>query len=382
MKNKIKYATIFLFVFVLGIITINLYQPNKEQPLKGSIEVIAYDNSYDYLLECSERFMELNPKTTISVKKIYSSDEILEQVDENNNKVTYIAQMSRKDFDMLGLEKNNYLEGQQDILNTYSKNFAQYRLEQIKYDDIFIGIPFMSRPLAFYVREDMLEQYGYSRDEMNTWSDVIRIGKDIYEKSNGQVKIINATGQDYDDLVSLLIMQYMNKNLKKEEIKSQVDNMLNELNNNNILNLNDDGEFLGRISSINAMKEIAAIEVKCKWIVENVPGISPGANKFFSAEGDNLVVLNNIDENKKLVEKFITYIVTNNSDAVKYVLQGDFFSSYLYTYKNKDIEFIPNNFIGSSPLVVLSNIEEKAANISDYSKYLEIKESIVNSVDS
>ena len=377
MKNKIKYAIIFMVILGIGIISINLYQPNKEQPLRGNIEVIAYDNSYDYLVKCAEKFMELNEKTSVSVKKIYNSDEILENLNSKNNKITYIAQMNRIDFNTLGLEKYNYLEGQQDILNTYSKNFAQYRLGQIKYDDIFIGIPFISRPLALYVRDDMIEEYGYHRDEMNTWEDVIRIGKDIYEKSNGQVRIINATGQDYDDLVSLLIMQYMNEDSKEEQIKSQVNNMIDELKNNNILNLNDGGEFLGRISSINALKEIISIDIDCKWSVENVPAISPGASKFFGAEGDNLVVLNDIEDNKRLVEKFITYIITNNSDAVTYVSQGDFFSSYLYTYKNKDIEFIPNNFIGSSPLVVLSNIEEKALPVNDYSKYIKIKDSMI-----
>lgn len=65
----------------------------------------------------------------------------------------------------------------------------------------------------------MLEEYGYNRDEMNTWDDVIRIGKDIFEKSNGNVRIINATGDDYEDLVSLLIMQYMGKENNEELVK-------------------------------------------------------------------------------------------------------------------------------------------------------------------
>ena len=91
--------------------------------------------------------------------------------------MTSIAQINRMDFDILGLKKSNYLEEQQNILNTYSKNFSTYRLQQTEYDDISVGIPFTSRPLALYIREDMLEEYGYNRDEMNTWDDVIRIGK-------------------------------------------------------------------------------------------------------------------------------------------------------------------------------------------------------------
>lgn len=376
MKIKIKYGIIFLFILAAVILSINLNKPDKEQVLKGKLEVIAYDNTYDYLVECADKFMELNDKTNVTVKKIYDKDEILQEI-SNNNKITYIAQINRSDFDSMELEKSNYLEEQDNILNNYSKNFAQYRLGQVKYEDNSIGIPFLSRPLALYVREDMLEQYGYSREEMNTWDDVIRIGMDIYEKSNGKVRIMNATEQDYDDLVALLTMEYMNKDADKEHVKSQVTAMLDELKNKNILNLCDGGEFLCRISSINAIKEIAAIDVECIWSVENVPSISHGTSKFYGNEGDNLVVLNDIADNKKLVEKFITYVMTNNSDAVDYVAEGSFFSSYLYTYKNKDIEIMPNNFVGNSPLVILDNIEEKANSIDNYSEFIDIKNSIL-----
>ncbi|MDU4660871.1 MAG: carbohydrate ABC transporter substrate-binding protein, partial [Clostridium butyricum] len=90
------------------------------------------------------------------------------------------------------------------------------------------------------------------------------------------------------------------------------------------------------------------------------------------------VVLNDIVENRKLVEKFITYVMTNNSEAIEYVAQGRFFSSYLYTYKNKDSEVQLNNFIGMSPMVVLSNVEEKTRPISNYEEYINIKKTILN----
>ena len=138
MKKKIKYGIIFILILLIGIISINLYQPDKEQTLKGKIEIIAYDDSYNYLVECAEKFMDLNDKTTVTVKKIYSPDEILSEIEQNNNKVTYIAQINRTDFDTLGFERFNYLEEQQNILNTYSKNFAPYRLQQTKYDDVSI----------------------------------------------------------------------------------------------------------------------------------------------------------------------------------------------------------------------------------------------------
>jgi len=377
MKNKIKYAIIFFILFVIGIISINLFQPNKEQQVKGSIELLINENSYDYLVECANNFMKLNDKTVINIKKLENYNQITEGISVNNKlKPPNIAQIDRFNFEKLNLDDYEYYNKDDKLLNNYAKNFSEYRVAQVKYGDNSIGIPLTSRPLAFYVREDMLKTYGYERDSMNTWDDVIRIGKDIYTKSNGTISIINATGQDYEDLLDLLTMESLSDNKNAKEIEAEVQAMIKKLEDNNILNLQNGGEFLARISSINAIKEIMSLEEACKWSTGNVPSIKPGANKFFATEGDNLLVLNQNADNEKLIEKFITYVITNNKETVKYVKEGKFFSSYLYTYSSKEIEDGVKNFVGKSPLVVLSNIEEKTPKINDYDKYIKIKQEL------
>lgn len=376
MKSKIKYAVIFSIFLVIGIISINLFQPNKEQQVKGSIELLVNENSYDYLVECANNFMKLNDKAIISIKKLESYDQITYAIEDNKIKIPNIAQIDRFNFEKLKLENYEYYNKDDKLLNNYANNFSKYRVAQVKYGDNSIGIPLTSRPLAFYVREDVLKTYGYERDSMNTWEDIIRIGKDIYTKSNGKVSIINATGQDYEDLLDLLTMESLNDNKSTDEIKVDVQNMIKNLEANNILNLSNDGEFLARISSFNAMREIMSLEGACEWSLGNVPSIKPGSNKFFASEGDNLLVLNQNADNEKLIEKFITYVITNNKETVKYVKDGKFFSSYLYTYNSKEIEVPVKNFVGKSPLVVLSNIEEKTPEINDYDKYIKIKQEL------
>ena len=377
MKNKIKYAIMFFVLLVIGIISINLYQPNKEQQVKGSIELLANEDSYDYLVECANNFMKLNDKTFISIKKLENYNQIADKVGENTKiKIPNIAQIDRFNFEELKLNDYEYYNKDDKLLNNYAKNFSEYRVNQVKYGDNSIGIPLTSRPLAFYVREDILREYGYKRDDMNTWEDVIKIGKKIYEKSNGKVSIINATGQDYEDLLDLLTMESLSDDKSIEQIKLEVEAMIKNLKDNNILNLQNQGEFLARISSFNAMREIKEIEEVCEWSTGNVPSIKAGANKFFACEGDNLLVLNQNTDNEKLIERFITYVITNNKETVKYVKEGKFFSSYLYTYSNKEIEEGVKNFVGKSPLVILSNIEEKTPLISDYGKYIKIKQEL------
>ena len=377
MKNKIRYAIIFAVFFLIGIISINIYQPNKEQQVKGSIELLVNENSYEYLVECANDFMKLNDKTLISIKKLENYNQITNKVQGNTKiKNPNIAQIDRFNFEELNLNNYEYYNKDNKLLNNYAKNFSEYRVNQVKYGDKTIGIPLNSRPLAFYVREDMLREYGYKRESMNTWEDIVRIGKDIYTKSNGKVRIINATGQDYQDLLDLLTMENFSDDKSIEQIKLEVQAMIKSLKDNNILNLQNGGEFLARISSVNAMKEIMVLEETCEWSIGNVPSIRPGANKFFASEGDNLLVLNQTNDNEKLIEKFITYVITNNKETVKYVKQGKFFSSYLYTYSSKEIEENVKNFVGKSPLVVLSNVEGKTPGINDYDKYIKIKQEL------
>lgn len=376
MKNKIKYVVAFFILLLLGIISINLFQPSKEQQVKGNIELLVSENSYDYLVECANDFMKLNDKTVISIKKLEDYDQIINTSDNPKVKTANIAQIDRFNFQKLKLDEYEYYNKDDKLLDNYAKNFSEYRVNQVKHDDHTIGIPLTSRPLAFFIREDILKKYGYKRENLNTWDDIIKIGKDIYAKSSGKVRIINANRQDYEDLLDLLTMEIFNKDKSVEELQLEVQAMIKKLKENNILSCTGEEEFIGRISSINAMGEIMKIEEPCEWSVGNVPSIKAGSNKFFATEGDNLLVYNQNADNEKLIEKFITYVITNNKQAVKYVKDGKFFSSYLYVYTSKEIEDNVKNFVGKSPLVVLSNVEEKAPKIDDYDKYIKLKQKL------
>lgn len=378
MRDKKKYAIIFfitLITLIVGIGAIKL-RPTNEQKVKGKIEVLVNGDEYDYISQCAEKFMMVNEKAVVTIKKIENGkEEIQEEINKSFFEKAEIVEDNRSDYDGLGITDITNFNVNEYIVKTYSKNFSEYRINQVTKNERVIGIPVTSRPLALYVRDDMLNQYGYKKENFNTWNDVIEIGKDIYEKSNGKVKILNATGQDYKDLIDLLIMQNLAYDTAGE-VKTAVEAKVQELKDNNILNLQDGGEFLARISSINAMREIMALDVPCDWNCINVPSNGFGANKFFAAEGSNLIVINQTEDNERLIQKFMTYVLTNNKEVIDYVKKGEIFSSYLYTYKNKTIEESVKNFSEKSPLVILANIEEKTPPINDYDKYLEVKNNL------
>lgn len=369
MKNKIRYGIIFFIAFLIVIISINLNEPNKNDKVRGNIQLWASENTYNYLIECANKFMESNEKVSINVNKIDDYNTLKSSLENDKSNDVKMFESSEYELSKLGLDKLNFYNPDETILSVYSNNFSAYRLKQVKSNDKIIGVPLTSRPLGLYLREDLLEEYGYRSDDFNTWDDVIRIGNDIYNKSNESVNILNATNQDYYDLLDLLIMQNLDK--EKDKIKEVVNSQLEELDNNNILNKSNDKEYLCKISSINGIKN--TVNSDEKWKIVTPPSNGAGRNKFFSAKGTELYVLKTKNDNSKLIDKFIIFILGNNKETINYISSGDFFSSYLYTYKDKDIENSIANFNGQNPLVVLSNIEEKAYIINDYKKYLEIK---------
>lgn len=376
--KKVRYFIIIIFIVLSIFLLNNIRSSNKEENIKGNIVIWANEDTYDYLCEYANLFMESYDKTKIEISLIYSSnykDKILSSI--NDNSTPDIIQLSTNESRRLIKENDlrKYISEEKGIVDNYSSNFSVARIKEANDKEGLVGVPLTSRPLALYLREDMLAQYGYTYEDINTWDDLKRVGKDILEKTYGEVRILNGVGQDYEDIISLLVMQAMEGSNDKGKIEELVKTKLSEISN--IMNTKVDGKFLARISSINSMRELTALDVPCEWTVNNAPAKLNGSNKFYVAEGYNLLVLNESEENSALIKRFLEFLATNTEESIKYVKEGKFFSSYLSTYKNKSIEESIKNFSGKSPLVVMSNIYEKAPEINDYELYLEVKNKIL-----
>ena len=376
--KKVRYFIIIIFIVLSIFLLNNIRSSNKEENIKGNIVIWANEDTYDYLCEYANLFMESYDKTKIEISLIYSSnykDKILSSI--NDNSTPDIIQLSTNESRRLIKENDlrKYISEEKGIVDNSSSNFSVARIKEANDKEGLVGVPLTSRPLALYLREDMLAQYGYTYEDINTWDDLKRVGKDILEKTSGEVRILNGVGQDYEDIISLLVMQAMEGSNDKGKIEELVKTKLSEISN--IMNTKVDGKFLARISSINSMRELTALDVPCEWTVNNAPAKLNGSNKFYVAEGYNLLVLNESEENSALIKRFLEFLATNTEESIKYVKEGKFFSSYLSTYKNKSIEESIKNFSGKSPLVVMSNIYEKAPEINDYELYLEVKNKIL-----
>ena len=375
MKGKIKYILAVILIIIISLIIVNIVENKDEDVAKGNLTIWVQSDSYDYFSRVAAEFMELNNKAHIEVIQIYK-DTYKRQIEEAiaNDHMPDVVQI---DSGYVRTLQENYkdleIKKDKDIISKFIKNYTKSRIEEISDKDNIWGIPFTSRPLILYLRQDVLDQYGYKNEDITTWQSLINMGMDIYSRSGGEIKVLNGVGQDYNDLVSLLVMQGLEAYSDKDEVYKYVSEKLKELEDNNILNKNSKGKFIARISSESAIKEISSIEEECVWTANNVPARINGSNRFYVAEGENLVILKNNERSIKITKKFAEYLSNNTKDSVEYLIKGDMFLSYLSCYSNKNIEGYIKNFTGKSPLIVMDNIQAKAMALDDYNLYFEIK---------
>lgn len=64
-------------------------------------------------------------------------------------------------------------------------NFAAYKFAVNKVDDKIYGVPFDSGVTANFYRTDILEEAGYSEEDMKnlTWDDYLQVARDVKEKT-------------------------------------------------------------------------------------------------------------------------------------------------------------------------------------------------------
>ena len=377
MNNRIKTIIITIITVIVSILIINFFTKDREGVISGTITVVTDKYTNEYISELAENYMNGHSRTKINIELIDNIKDLDNKFKEGKkDNLPNIAILNSYELDYL---KNKYklnFENEEDLLNIYKRNFTKSSLQQITIDGKEMGIPLTTNPLVLYLREDILKQYGYKSSDINTWDDFIKVSKNIYKKSNGKYKGLSIIDDDYENLIKVLIMQNIDYFNNKEEVIKAVKKDYKNLEDNKILAREGD-DFFAIISSINTMKILKDLRKNCEWTVNDIPAYKIGSNRFFVADGYSAFVIDNDKKNRELINSFSEYMITNTDIALEYALNGDLFPTYIYAYNNKEIEKSMNNFIGKSPLVVMSNISKKAPKIKNYNLYKEVKKELL-----
>ena len=375
MKHN-RFIICFITALVFFLVIFIFFTDDTASKVTGKITVWADNQNYEYLNSMAQKYIASNEKTTIDVINIDDSN-FLGSIDNaiKSNVLPDIVTVDSSDMRTVVEKYSNdiQLKPNNKIADDYSKDFTKRELQEGTVSGNLLAVPFSSTPIVMYVNQAVLNSYGYNIEDLNTWNDIIRIGKDINTKSGGKIKIIKATGTDNNYLESLLLMQQLENSDDEDTVKTNYSKFFENLKSNSILNYDNNGQDIIKISSIDGMKDISSTENCSGWVSTVPPTDASGKNKFYISSGTNLAELYNNESNSKLREAFLRYIVANKTDIYQTVSKGTFFCSYLTAYDKAEVENPINNFTGQSPVVIMENVTTKAPDISDYDLFIKLK---------
>lgn len=380
-KNIISIISIVICAIIVLIVLGGVVFINDKKKQMGTIIIWADEDEYDYINTVAQQFIMENEDFDIEIEKI-NSENYKEEIEKaiSEDKIPDIIEMDSQEI----LEFNNNYKNKLSIYNCEeiimdNKNeFNKRSIQDVTIDNNMMAVPYTMNPLVLYLRQDMLKDYNYSTEDIKTWDDLISIGKDIYNKSNKNVKIINAIGKEYNYLVDLLIQQAISEEKDINKAKENVNNRIKQLVDNNILNFDRNGSFLARVSSINTYKEVKLLNQECRWQACNAPALSEGGNRFFESSGKSFVLIKNSDNRISIVKEYINALIESKTGMIDEVINGNNFFSYNSVYNSSKVENQVLNFIETSPLVVMDNINKKALKIKDYKQYRALRNIFLN----
>ena len=380
-KNIISIISIAICAIIVLIVFGGVAFINDKKRQIGTIIIWADEEEYDYINTVAQQFIMENEDFDIEIEKI-NSENYKEEIEKaiSENKIPDIIEMDSQEI----LEFNNNYKNKLSIYNCEeiimdNKNeFNKRAIQDVTIDNNMMAVPYTMNPLVLYLRQDMLKDYNYLPEDIKTWDDLISIGRDIYNKSNKNVRIINAVGKEYNYLVDLLIQQAISEEKDINKVKENVNNRIKQLIDNNILNFDRNGSFLARVSSINTYKEVKLLNQECRWQACNAPALSEGGNRFFESSGKSFVLIKNSDNRIHIVKEYINALIESKAGMIDEVINGNNFFSYNSVYSSSKVENQVHNFIETSPLVVMDNINKKAIKIKDYKQYRELRNIFLN----
>ena len=375
-KKGIRIFVITIISLAIIVLISNIIMSLIKQNKTGKIIVWAKNENYKYIQDVAEAYMENIKGVKITVNKYDDEDyNDLENVSKLNNCPDIVCLDSEELNDLIN--KDIELKNVDSLISKNSSYFSERMIQEVTSEEDNKAIPFTTNPIVMYLRQDMLKEYGYDCDDIKTWNDFINMGKDIYNKSAGKIKILNCVGEDYNSLISLLVMQAMEENDNEFVIKEYVDNMLNQLEENNILNKDENSQYFAKISSVDGCYEIKQIENQCIWTANNPPSYIIGGNRFYLKEGTYLSIISHDNSDNETVNDFVSYLINNKKIIKKHAFNKTFYSSF-NAYISSNTESNVNNFKDKSPYLVMSNIAIKAPSVSDFNLYIRIKNEYIS----
>lgn len=205
-------------------------------------------------------------------------------------------------------------------------NWNDFSSEKVSYSTVkgvHYGVPVDSGTVIFAYRTDILEQAGYSIDDMTgvTWDRFDAIGRDVYEKTGKYLLSVNAD----DNSMPYIMMQAEGRSVFRDgkpyfadnETLNKVVDMIVQMARDNVLYLADNyseytdqtikGDMVAGVMNGNwIIPTIESVSMNSgKWEITSLPTFS-GKEGYAANGGSSLYITSNCHDNK-LARDFLTY---------------------------------------------------------------------------
>lgn len=208
-------------------------------------------------------------------------------------------------------------------------DFSQEKLSYSTIDGVHYGFPVDNGTVIFAYRVDLLEECGYTIDDMTgiSWADFIKIGEEVYNKTG---KYLLSMDGDGNDLIYMMLQAEGESQFKdgkpyitENEKLVQVMDVINQMISKNVLYLANDwsdyvdqtilGDMVAGVMNGNwiipSIEQVA--ENSGKWEITSMPTLA-GGEGYASNGGSSLYITGNC-KNTDLAKKFLAYTFGGSS---------------------------------------------------------------------
>lgn len=219
----------------------------------------------------------------------------------------------------------NYQDAWMDVNDADVKwdDFGQEKLDYSTIDGVHYGFPVDNGTVIFAYRTDLLEQAGYTIDDMTgiSWKDFIEVGKKVYEKTGKYLLCMDGSGNDLVYMMAQAegVSQFKDGEpdiVNNETIKEIVD-IIATMAKENVLYLANDwsdytdqaiqGDMVAGVMNGNwIIPTIQKVDANSgKWEITTLPTLK-GGEGYASNGGSSLYLTSNC-KNPELAKKFLAY---------------------------------------------------------------------------
>lgn len=247
--------------------------------------------------------------------------------------------------------------------------FAQYKVALSTVDDKNYGVPFDSGVAINALRTDILDECGYTIDDLTdiTWSEYISIGKEVLDKTG---KPLNSEVAGQPDLLMIMLQSagtwFFDEDgeifiTENDALREIVDIYVELVKSGIVVEVNDWDQYISTFNSgtvagtINGCWIIGSIvpqsDQKGLWGITNIPRLdnAPNATNYGNNGGSSWMVLSS-SENPDVAIDFLDKTFAGSVELYETILPS---SGAIATYLpagDSDIYSEPHEFFDDQPI--------------------------------